>query len=136
MTIDIKSIMRRAQVAAGAVFAAIEASSREAIKLECYPWPRTTVRSSGAAVGSPRNKFDSGNLYRLQRLERLSSANAMLINDADYALDVYVGIGSNPGSPWLKEAITASASGSISWQNPRALCNPSEVFQNAFARSI
>jgi hypothetical protein len=136
MTIDIASIMRRAQVATDAVFDAVKTASPAAIKLERYTWPRTTVRSTGATVTSPRDKYDTGNLYRQQRLERLTPFNAVLINDADYALDVYMGIGSDPGSPWLKEAITASSSGSIGWQNSRALCNPSEVFKNAFARSI
>jgi hypothetical protein len=136
MAIDIASIMRRAEVAANAVFDAVEVAAPEAIKLQRYVWPRTTVRSTGAVVTSPRDKYDTGNLYRQQRLERQGKAKVSLVNDADYALDVYVGIGSNPGSPWLKEAITAISSGSIAWQNPRALCNPSEVFKNAFARSI
>jgi hypothetical protein len=136
MAIDIKSIMRRAHTAADAMFDAVEVAAPEAIKLERYDFPRVTVRSTGVVVSSPRNKVDTGNLYRQQRLERRSVSDAVLINDADYALDVYVGIGSDPGSPWLKEAITASSSGSIGWQNPRALCNPSEVFRNAFTRSI
>jgi hypothetical protein len=136
MTIDVASIMRRAQFAANAVFDAVEVAAPASIDLVRYKFPRVTVRSTGEVAGLIRDKHDTGNMQRQQRLERRGSANALLVNDADYALDVYVGIGSDPGSPWLKEAITASSSGSVNWQNPRALCNPSEVFKNAFARSV
>lgn len=134
--IDIKSIMRRATNAANEMFDEVESAAKESIQLERYTWPRQTVRSTGEIVTSPRNKVDTGNLYQQQRLERITPSDALIVNDTDYAMDVYVGVGSDPGSPWLKEAITASSSGSVRWQNANALINPSEVFRNAFARSV
>ena len=42
---------------------------RDALKKEIYEWPRVTLRSSGAIVGSPRDIFDTGELWRGHRLE-------------------------------------------------------------------
>jgi hypothetical protein len=62
-----------------------------------WDWPNVTHRKNGEIVTSPRNIYDTGELFKSQR-SWSTGDNAEILYDCDYAAEVHA------DRPWLETA--------------------------------
>ena len=66
-----------------------------------WDWPNTTYRQNGEIVSSPRNIYDTGELFESQR-SWSTGDRAEIFYDCDYAAEVHA------DRPWLETAVNES----------------------------
>ena len=72
----------------------------EAVK---WQWDGTTLRRNGSIAGSPRDIYDTGDLFDSQTIE-IDGDTATVSYDVDYAIDVHNGTEKTAARPWTETA--------------------------------
>ncbi len=135
---DLSSILDDIELAWADTVDAIEDASTEAIQSPRYEWPRTTTRSDGSVVDSPRNIVDTAHLLNSQSMTRLAET-AQLSWSAEYAAKVHEGETTKsgftlPARRWTQEAIRGDDTADPHWQNPNAILDVPTHFAHQFDR--
>lgn len=78
---------RATQIVMGELYAAFQQS----FTAKAWDWPRTTQRTAGAPVGSPRNIIDTGNLRQTGSYQMTGPYQATFKWSAEYATAVHEG---------------------------------------------
>lgn len=78
---------RAAEIVMGELFAAFQQS----FTAKAWDWPRTTQRTAGSPVGSPRNLIDTGNLRQTGTYRMTGPYQATFSWSANYATAVHEG---------------------------------------------
>jgi hypothetical protein len=109
---------------------AIAQANTQAIESVRYDWPRSTTRSDGTVVTSPRDIVDTGHLRDSQQLTR--SGDDFKIEWAAEAFEVHEGIDNKPPRRWTQQAIKGDHTAPLEWQNPEAILDVPTHFTSVF----
>jgi len=87
-------------------------AQQEQMDAEVYDWPRTTERSSGEVVSSPRDIVDTGELKESLEVSEVSRFQYEYYYPPDYAAIVHEGGKTAsgreyPARPWIEDSAIA-----------------------------
>jgi hypothetical protein len=91
VNLDVSATSRKAaESAAKLVFPELNSAFQDALGSKVWSWPRTTIRSNGQEVGSPRNIVDTG-ILKASNSFQISGTLATFKWSVDYAAAAHYG---------------------------------------------